>query len=89
VPRAVFGLVSAPGAVNNQLSDGEVLIALGSETLEFRIGVAVDAAAGLVRVSTAVGLKRHGGRLGLAAVRLAHPVMLDALLTRVARRLRR
>ena len=89
VPRAVFGLVPAPGAVNNQLSDEEVLIAMGSETLEFRVGVAVDAADSLVRVSTAVGLKKRNGRLGLALVRLVHPVLLDALLSRVARRLAR
>lgn len=89
VPRAVFGLVPAPGAVNNQLSDDEVLIAMGSETLEFRVGVAVDAADSLVRVSTAVGLKKRNGRLGLALVRLVHPVLLDAQLSRVARRLAR
>lgn len=84
VPRAVFGL-----RATQQPGVGEVLIAMGSETLEFRFGVAVDAAHSLVRVSTAVGLKRHNGRLGLALVRLAHPMMLDALLTRVARRLGR
>lgn len=92
-PRAVFGLHSALGAGVHQSGEGEgegeVLVALGSETLEFRFGVAVDVAAGLVRVSTAVGLKQQGGRLGIALVRLAHPVMLDALLTRVARRLSR
>ncbi len=89
LPRAVFGLRSARGAESPQVIAGEVLIALGSETLEFRFGVAVDVPAGLVRVSTAVGLKRPGGRLGLALARLAHPVMIDALLTRVARRLSR
>jgi coenzyme F420-0:L-glutamate ligase/coenzyme F420-1:gamma-L-glutamate ligase len=89
VPRAVFGLQPVQGAGLAEGRDGEVLIAMGSETLEFRIGVAVDVSVGLVRVSTAVGLKRKDGRLGLALVRMAHPVMLDALLTRVARRLSR
>lgn len=63
----------------------EVLLAHDDTHLDFRCGVAVDPDARLVRVTTAVRLHGMRGRLYFAPVRLAHPVVVRALVRGAAR----
>ncbi|GAA1686876.1 hypothetical protein GCM10009792_03410 [Microcella alkalica] len=65
----------------------EALLSIEDRHLGFRVGVGVDARARLVRVVTAVRLKGWRGRVYFAPVRLAHPLVVDAMLARACRRL--
>ena len=77
--RGVFGVRKVVGE--------EALIAADDVHLDWRTGVGVDAAAGLVRLTTAVRLHGRRGRLYFAPVRLLHPPIVRAMLTRAAHRL--
>ncbi|MEV4176480.1 DUF2867 domain-containing protein [Nonomuraea sp. NPDC049709] len=65
----------------------EALIVADDRHLDFRCGVAVDAAARLVRVTTTVRLKGWRGRVYFWPVRLAHPIVVHAMLRSAQRRL--
>jgi hypothetical protein len=65
----------------------EALIVRDDVHLDFRAGVGVDAAAGLVRLTTVVRLRGFRGRLYFTPVRLVHPVIVQAMLANAARRL--
>jgi hypothetical protein len=67
----------------------EALIAKDDVHLDFRAAVGVDAARGLVRVTTVVRLKGWRGRLYFLPVRLLHSVVMHAMLRSAARRLAR
>ncbi|GEL95952.1 DUF2867 domain-containing protein [Cellulomonas composti] len=66
---------------------GEALISADDAHLDFRCGIAVDAAAGLVRVTTNVRLHNRRGRLYFLPVRALHPIVVDSMLRRAARNL--
>ena len=66
---------------------GEVLIAADDRHLDFRCAVGVDPEARLLRVTTAVRLHGWRGRLYFAPVRLLHPVVVQAMVSRAGRRL--
>ncbi len=78
-PRDVFDVREAVGE--------EVLIATDDRHLDFRVGVAVDVEAELVRVTTVVRLHGWRGRLYFAPVRVLHQPVLRAMLSRAVRRL--
>ncbi|QCB92633.1 DUF2867 domain-containing protein [Cellulomonas shaoxiangyii] len=80
-PRAAFAVDEVVG--------GEALVAHDDVHLDFRCGVAVDADARLVRVTTTVRLHGWRGRVYFAPVRLLHPVVVTAMLRRARRRLSR
>lgn len=73
-------------AVDEVVGD-EALVSADDTHLDFRCGVAVDADARLVRVTTGVRLHNRRGRLYFAPVRLVHPVVVDQMLRRAARTL--
>lgn len=75
-PRDVFAVRRVVGE--------EALLAFDDRHLDFRVGVGVDTEASLVRVVTAVRLKGRRGRLYFGPVRLAHPVVVRAMLRRAA-----
>lgn len=77
--RDVFSVRSVQG--------DEALLSVDDRHLDFRVGVGVDARTRLVRVVTAVRLRGWRGRLYFWPVRLAHPIVVDAMLTRACRRL--
>lgn len=82
-PRTTFAVdevVAGP-------SGGEALIAADDVHLDFRCGVAVDATAGLVAVTTNVQLHNRRGRLYFLPVRALHPAVVRSMLTRAARTL--
>ncbi|AQZ65510.1 unnamed protein product [[Actinomadura] parvosata subsp. kistnae] len=78
-PRDVFRVARVEGE--------EALIVADDRHLDFRCGVAVDAAARLVRVTTTVRLKGWRGRVYFMPVRLAHPVVVHAMMRSARRRL--
>ncbi|MDP3209285.1 MAG: DUF2867 domain-containing protein [Rhodoglobus sp.] len=80
-PREVFEVQRVEG--------GEALLGAYDKHLDFRVGVAVDQAHGLVRVVTTVRLKGWRGRLYFAPVRLAHPLVVHSMLRRSQRALAR
>ncbi|WP_309134128.1 DUF2867 domain-containing protein [Cellulomonas sp.] len=80
-PRDAFAVTEVVG--------DEALLALDDVHLDFRCGVAVDAPARLVRVTTTVRLHGWRGRLYFGVVRLVHPVVVTAMLRRTVRRLAR
>lgn len=63
----------------------EVLIATDDRHLDFRVGVAVDVAAELVRVTTVVRLHGWRGRLYFTPVQVLHQPVLRAMLRRALR----
>ena len=65
----------------------EALIAKDDVHLDFRAAVGIDAARGLVRVTTVVRLKGWRGRLYFLPVRILHSVVMHAMLRSAARRL--
>jgi len=90
--QAVVGLVGirrAPAGVFDvaEVRGEEALISTDDTHLDFRCGVAYDAGAGLLRVTTAVRLKGWRGRLYFAPVRLLHPLVVHAMMARTVRRL--
>lgn len=90
--QAMVGLVGisrAPAGVFDvaEVRGEEALIGADDTHLDFRCGVAYDAGARLLRVTTAVRLKGWRGRLYFAPVRLLHPLVVHALMARTIRRL--
>ncbi|XAS68923.1 DUF2867 domain-containing protein [Micrococcaceae bacterium Sec5.7] len=67
----------------------EALISADDAHLDFRCGVALDAGARLLRITTAVRLKGWRGRLYFAPVRVLHPLVVHAMMARAIRRLSR
>ncbi|WP_267278534.1 DUF2867 domain-containing protein [Arthrobacter sp. CDRTa11] len=92
VRQAVVGLVGinkAPAGVFavSKVHGEEALISADDTHLDFRCGVAYDAGARLLRVTTAVRLKGWRGRLYFLPVRLLHPLVVHAMMARAIRRL--
>lgn len=90
--QAVVGLVGisrAPTGVFDigEVSGEEALISADDTHLDFRCGVAYDAGARLLRVTTAVRLNGWRGRLYFVPVRLLHPLVVHAMMARTIRRL--
>jgi hypothetical protein len=90
----LIGVARAPRdtfAVDEVRSDpaggGEALVSTDDTHLDFRCGVAVDTAAGLVRVTTSVRLHNRRGRLYFLPVRVLHPIVVDSMLRRAVRTL--
>lgn len=84
----LLGLAPAPRdtfAVREVVGE-EALLATDDRHLDFRVGVGVDAERHLLRVVTAVRLHGWRGRVYFAPVRLAHPVVTDALIRSALRR---
>jgi hypothetical protein len=65
--------------------DDEVLIAYDDAHLDFRCGVAVDEPSRLLRVTTTVRFHGWRGRLYFVPVRLAHPIVVRAMVRAAAR----
>ena len=80
-PRDVFRISEHVG--------GEVLIAADDTHLDFRCAVAVDAGLRLLRVTTTVRFNGWRGRIYFAPVRLAHPIVVRALIRAAGRRFER
>ncbi|WP_310164816.1 DUF2867 domain-containing protein [Arthrobacter sp. BE255] len=78
-PAGVFAVAAVSGE--------EALISADDTHMDFRCGVAYDAGARLLRVTTAVRLKGWRGRLYFAPVRLLHPLVVHAMMARTIRRL--
>jgi hypothetical protein len=90
--QALVGLVGIRRAPANVFAVAEVrgeeaLISTDDRHLDFRCGVAYDAGAGLLRVTTTVHLKGWRGRLYFASVRPLHPLVVRAMMARAIRRL--
>jgi coenzyme F420-0:L-glutamate ligase/coenzyme F420-1:gamma-L-glutamate ligase len=79
-PRGTFRVAEIDGE--------EALVSADDAHLDFRCAIGVDAAAGLVRVTTAVRLKNARGRAYFRPVRLVHAVIVASMLKRAARVLR-
>lgn len=77
-PRETFAVREVDGE--------EALLAFDDRHLDFRVGVGVDAERRLLRVVTAVRLHGWRGRTYFAPVRLAHPVVTDAMIRSAVRR---
>lgn len=80
-PRDTFAVDDVAGE--------EALIAADDRHLDLRVGVGVDAERRLLRVVTAVRLHGRRGRVYFGPVRLAHPVVTDAMVRSAVRRARR
>jgi hypothetical protein len=92
--QAVVGLIGASRATAGVFTVAEVrgeeaLISTDDRHLDFRCGVAYDAGARLLRVTTSVRLKGWRGRLYFFPVRLLHPLVVHAMMARAIRRLTR
>jgi hypothetical protein len=87
VARAPRDTFAVDEVRNDGAGGGEALISVDDEHLNFRCGVAVDAAAGLVRVTTNVRLHNRRGRLYFLPVRVLHPIVVDSMLRRASRTL--
>jgi hypothetical protein len=90
--QAVVGLVGidrAPKGVFavSDVRGEEALISTDDKHLDFRCGVAFDAGARLLRVTTTVRLKGWRGRLYFMPVRVLHPLVVHAMMVRAAGRL--
>jgi hypothetical protein len=82
-----LGIPRVPGdpfAVR-RVTGEEALLGFDDRHLDFRVGVGVDAAARLVRVTTAVRFNGWRGRLYFVPVRLLHPVVVQSMLSRAQR----
>ncbi len=73
-PRDVFAVQEVVGE--------EALIATNDRHLDFRVGVAVDRDAALLRVTTVVRLHGWRGRLYFLPTRLLHPLVLRSMVLR-------
>lgn len=73
-------------AVREERGD-EALLAFESRHLDIAVAVGVSELTNTVRVTTAVRIKRSLGRLTLWRVRILHPLLVQARLTRSRRRL--
>ncbi|MDQ0634588.1 hypothetical protein QFZ40_002497 [Arthrobacter pascens] len=90
--QTVVGLIGASRATAGVFAVSEVrgeeaLISTDDRHLDFRCGVAYDAGARLLRVTTTVRLKGWRGRLYFFPVRLLHPLVVHAMMARAVRRL--
>jgi hypothetical protein len=90
--QALVGLVGIHRAPANVFAVAEVrgeeaLISTDDRHMDFRGGVAYDAGAGLLRVTTTVRLKGWRGRLYFVPVRPLHPLVVHAMMARAIRRL--
>lgn len=84
----LLGLAPAPRETFavREVAGEEALLAFDDRHLDFRVGVGVDAERHLLRVVTAVRLHGWRGRVYFAPVRLAHPVVTDAMARSAVRR---
>jgi len=85
--QAVVGLAGINRAPKGVLAVSDVrgeeaLISADDTHLDFRCGVAFDAGARLLRVTTTVPLKGWRGRLYFAPVRVLHPLVVRAMMVR-------
>ncbi|WP_426998906.1 DUF2867 domain-containing protein [Pseudarthrobacter sp. N5] len=92
--QAVVGVIGIHRATTAAFAVAEVLgeealINTDDTHLDFRCGVAFDAGARLLRVTTAVRLKGWRGRLYFAPVRVLHPLVVHAMMAGAIRRLSR
>ena len=78
-PQGVFAVSDVRGE--------EALISADDKHLDFSCGVAFDAGARLLRVTTTVRLKGWRGRLYFAPVRVLHPLVVRSMMVRAVRRL--
>jgi hypothetical protein len=76
-PAGIFAVAAVHGE--------EALISADDRHLDFRCGVALDAGAHLLRVTTAVRLKGWRGRLYFLPVRLLHPLVVHTMMARAIR----
>lgn len=72
-----------------EATEDEALISADERHLDFRCAVAIDETTRVLRVTTTVRLHGIRGRLYFAPVRLAHPVVMRALVRSTARSWRR
>jgi len=88
---AMIGLRPSPSGVFDvrEVRGDEALLAFDDDHLDFRCGVGVDAATGVVRVTTVVRLHGWRGRIYFAPVSLLHPLILQSMLRRTRRILAR
>ena len=84
VPKADAGVFRVKEVVGE-----EALIAGDDRHLDFRVGVGVDAGAGLVRVTTAVRFHGWRGRLYFIPVGLLHGPVTRAMLSQASLKLAR
>lgn len=80
VPKASRNIFSV-----NMVFGEEALIAVNDRHLDFRCAVGVDVDQRLVRVTTTVALKGWRGRAYFWPVRIFHPLVVHAMLTRAQR----
>jgi hypothetical protein len=90
--QAVVGLIGVSRATAGVFAVSEVrgeeaLISADDRHLDFRCGVAYDAGARLLRVTTTVRLRGWRGRLYFFPVRPLHPLVVHAMMARAVRRL--
>ncbi|MBT2532885.1 DUF2867 domain-containing protein [Arthrobacter sp. ISL-48] len=90
--QAVVGLIGVSRATPavfavSEVRGEEALISADDRHLDFRCGVAYDARARLLRVTTTVRLKGWRGRLYFVPVRLLHPLVVRAMMARAIRHL--
>jgi len=85
----LFGIARSPRDTFrvSRVEGEEALIVRDERHLDFRCGVAVDAAARLVRITTTVRLRNGRGRLYFWPVRLVHPIVVHAMLRSAQRRM--
>lgn len=93
--QVLVGLVGIPRKAPADVFDvaevrgEEALISSDERHLDFRCGVAYDAGARLLRVTTVVRLKGWRGRLYFAPVRVLHPLVVHAMMSRTIGRVSR
>ena len=84
---ALIGVKPSPTGIFavSRVVGEEALISADDKHLDFRCGVALDASALLLRVTTAVRLKGWRGRLYFLPVRILHPLVVHAMMARAIR----
>lgn len=87
----LIGIPPAPRDVFQvrESADGEALIAADDAHLDFRCGVAIDKGMRLVRLTTTVRFRGWRGRAYFVPVRLAHPIVVRAMIRGAIRRFER
>lgn len=93
VRQAVVPLLGIPVAPRDvfrvrHVEGDEALISANDKHLDFRCAIGVDVETRLVRVTTTVKLKGWRGRLYFAPVRLAHPIVVGAIVKRSQKMMR-
>lgn len=92
IRQLLVPLIGVPRASRNifvvrKVCGEEALIAANDRHLDFRCAVGVDSERRLVRVTTAVAFKGWRGRAYFWPVRIVHPAVVHAMLTRAQRRM--